>query len=40
MAVSLYLLALAIAYASLRVFDELVREWFKERVLHKKSQKG
>ena len=40
MAVSLYLLALAIAYASLRVFDEPVREWLKERVLHKKSQKG
>ncbi len=36
-AVSFFLIAIAVAYASLRLYDEPVREWLKQRFLMKKK---
>ena len=37
-AVGLFLLTIAIAYATLKLYDEPVREWLKQHVLMKKSK--
>lgn len=36
--VFIFILSIAIAYACLKLYDEPVREWLKQRVLHKKSK--
>lgn len=35
--VGIYCLALCLAYAALKLYDEPVREWLKQKVLHKKA---
>ncbi len=38
-AVSIFILSIAIAYACLKLYDEPLREWLKEKWLHKKIKK-